>query len=82
MDYDYSPEMGRTATLMSYYDHPFIEKQVRQTEMSNDAFFELVLEGKDLQDLIDIRLKNGEEEDPRLRKIEQLTYNLYSFGHG
>ncbi|MBS0645907.1 MAG: hypothetical protein JSR97_04895, partial [Verrucomicrobia bacterium] len=82
MDYDYSPEMGRTATLMSYYDHPFIEKQVRQTEMNNDAFFELVLEGKDLQDLIDIRLKNGEEEDPRLRKIEQLTYNLYSFGNG
>ena len=50
--------------------------------LHRDAFFEIILEGKDLQALIDMRLKNGEEEDPRLRRIEQLTYNLYSFGNG
>jgi hypothetical protein len=82
LDYDYSHDMGRTVTLMSYYDDPIIEKQVRQIESSSDAFFEIILEGQDLQDLIDIRLKNGEDEDPRLRQIEQLTYNLYSFGNG
>lgn len=82
LDYDYSHEMGKTVTLMSYYDHPIIEKQVRQIESSNDAFFEIILEGQDLQDLIEMRLKNGEQEDPRLRRIEQLTYNLYSFGNG
>jgi ketosteroid isomerase-like protein len=82
LDYDYSHDMGRTVTLMSYYDDPIIEKQVRQIESSSDAFFEIILEGQDLQDLIDIRLKNGESEDPRLRQIEQLTYNLYSFGNG
>lgn len=82
LDYDYSHDMGRTVTRMSYYDHPIIEKQVRQIESSSDAFFELILEGEELQALIDIRLKNGEQEDPRLRQIEQLTYNLYSFGNG
>ncbi len=82
VDYDYSHDMGRSITLMSYHDHPIIEEQVRQIQSSSDAFFELILEGQDLQDLIDIRLKNGEEEDPRLRKIKQLTYNLYSFGEG
>jgi hypothetical protein len=28
------------------------------------------------------RLKESEAEYPRLRQIEQLTYNLYSFGDG
>ncbi len=82
LDYDYSHDMGRTVTLMSYQDDPIIEKQVRQIESSSDAFFELILEGQELQDLIDMRLRNGENEDPRLRQIEQLTYNLYSFGNG
>jgi signal transduction histidine kinase len=82
LDYDYSHDMGRTVTLMTYHDHPIIEEQVRQIQSSSDAFFELTLEGQDLQDLIDIRLKNGEEEDPRLGNINQLTYNLYSFGEG
>ncbi|HSW54123.1 MAG TPA: SpoIIE family protein phosphatase [Ignavibacteriaceae bacterium] len=81
-DYDYSHDMGKTITLMTYHDDPIIEKQVRQIESSSDAFFELILEGQDLQDLIDMRLRNGENEDPRLRQIEQLTYNLYSFGNG
>ncbi|MBP9549265.1 MAG: hypothetical protein KBE86_08940 [Chitinophagales bacterium] len=67
---------------MSYYDHPIIEKQVRKMESSNDAFFEIILEGQDLQDLIDLRIKNGEEEDTRLLNINQLTYNFYSFGDG
>lgn len=82
LDYDYSHDMGRTVTLMSYQDDPIIEKQVRQIESSSDAFFELILEGQELQYLIDMRLRNGENEDPRLRQIEQLTYNLYSFGNG
>jgi signal transduction histidine kinase len=81
-DYDYSHDMGKTVTLMSYHDDPIIERQVQQIESGSDAFFELILEGRELQDLIDMRLRNGESEDPRLRQIEQLTYNLYSFGNG
>lgn len=82
LDYDYSPQLGRSITEMSYYDSPFIENQVRKTESDNGAFFELILEGQELQDLINMRLKNGEAEDPRLRQTKQLTYNLYSFGNG
>jgi len=81
-DYDYSDEMSGTITLMRYDDDPIIERQIEKIESSNDAFFELILEGKELQDLIDLRIKNGEEQDPRLLKIDQLTYNLYSFGDG
>ncbi|PKA83101.1 phospho-acceptor domain-containing protein [Ulvibacter sp. MAR_2010_11] len=81
-DYDYSDEMSGTITLMRYDDDPIIEKQLKAIVASTDAFFEIVLEGKELQDLIDMRLKNGEDEDPRLDKIDQLTYNLYSFGNG
>ncbi len=81
-DYDYSHEMSGTVTLMSYYDDPIIEEQVRQIESSNDAFFEIILEGQTLQDLIDVRRNNGEADDPRLLNIDQLSYNLYSFGNG
>ena len=82
MDYDYSKEMSGTVTRMSYYDDTFIEEQVRKIESSHDAFFELLLEGKQLQNLIDLRIKNGEKPDERLLKTDQLTYNLYSFGNG
>lgn len=82
MDYDYSKLMSGSVTRMSYYDDSFIVEQVRKIESSNDAFFELVLKGKRLQALIDLRIKNGEKPDPRLLKIDQLTYNLYSFGNG
>ena len=82
LDYDYSPEMGRSKTQMNYYDDPVIEKQFKQIGNSVDGFFEIILEGKDLEDLKALRIKNGEEVDDRLNKIDQLTYNLYSFGAG
>jgi signal transduction histidine kinase len=82
LDYDYSPEMGKSITQMNYYDHPIIEKQVQEMNSSTDGFFEIILEGKDLEDLIALRIKNGEAVDERLLEITQLTYNLYSFGEG
>lgn len=82
MDYDYSHDMSGTVTKMSYYDDPIITEQVRQIESSNDAFFELILEGQTLQDLINVRRSNGEADDARLMNIDQLSYNLYSFGNG
>ena len=82
LDYDYSPEMGKTLTRMNYNDHPVLRKQIEQLNESKDGFFEIILEGEELQELIDLRIANGEEEDERLNEIEQLTYNLYSFGGG
>jgi signal transduction histidine kinase len=82
LDYDYSHDMSSAVTLFSYYGDPVIEQQIKKTQSSNDAFFEIELRGKELEELIETRLRNGEKDDPRLRKIDQLTYNLYSFGNG
>ncbi|NND87780.1 MAG: SnoaL-like domain-containing protein, partial [Flavobacteriaceae bacterium] len=82
LDYDYSHDMSSAVTKFSFYGDPVIEQQIQQTRSSNDAFFEIELTGKDLEKLIETRLANGEKDDPRLHGIDQLTYNLYSFGNG
>jgi len=81
-DYDYSHEMSGTITQMSYHDDPTLKGQFRQMAKTTDDFFELLLEGKELEDLKKMRLKNGEAPDPRLDDTDLLTYNLYSFGNG
>ncbi|MEE9429906.1 MAG: SpoIIE family protein phosphatase [Melioribacteraceae bacterium] len=81
-DYDYSHEMLGTITQMSYHDDPTLEGQFKKMATTTNDFFELVLEDKELKDLIAMRIKNGEDEDPRLLNTEILTYNLYSFGNG
>ena len=81
-DYDYSHEMSGTITQMSYHDDPTLQGQFKKMATTTDDFFELVLEGKELDDLKAMRIKNGEDEDPRLNSIDVLTYNLYSFGNG
>ncbi|MEZ5148435.1 MAG: histidine kinase dimerization/phospho-acceptor domain-containing protein [Bacteroidales bacterium] len=81
-DYDYSHEMSGTITQMSYHDDPTLEGQFKMMANTTDDFFELILEGKELEDLIKMRITNGEAPDPRLDKIDLLTYNLYSFGNG
>ena len=81
-DYDYSHEMSGTITQMSYHDDPTLEGQFKKMATTTNDFFELLLEGKELEDLKAMRIKNGESEDPRLYNIDILTYNLYSFGNG
>lgn len=81
-DYDYSHEMSGTITQMSYHDDPTLEGQFKKMATTTEDFFELVLEGKELEDLVNMRLKNGEAQDPRLLNIDLLSYNLYSFGNG
>ncbi|WP_432410504.1 ATP-binding protein [Rasiella sp. SM2506] len=82
LDYDYSHDMSSAVTEFSFYGDPIIEQQIKKTQSANDAFFEIELKGKQLEELIETRLRNGEKDDPRLRKIDHLTYNLYSFGNG
>ena len=82
IDYDYSDKLQGTVTNMHYSDDPSLEEQFRQVVASKDNLFELILEGQELQNLIAMRIKNGEVEDPRLLEIDQLTYNMYSFGNG
>ncbi|MEZ4793057.1 MAG: ATP-binding protein [Gelidibacter sp.] len=82
IDYDYSHDMSSAITPFSFYGDPVIEQQIKQIESSNDAFFEIELKGKQIDELIETRLRNGEKDDPRLHQTEHLTYNLYSFGNG
>lgn len=82
LDYDYSPELGKSTTPMNYNDHPMISNQIQKLNESTDGFFEIILQDKELKELIELRIKNGEQPDERLNKIDQLTYNLYSFGEG
>ncbi len=82
LDYDYSHDMSSAITKFSFYGDPVIEQQIKQIESSNDAFFEIELKGEELEELIETRLRNGEKDDPRLREVDHLTYNLYSFGNG
>ena len=82
LDYDYSYDMSSAVTKFSFYGDPVIEQQIKKTQSANDAFFEIELKGKQLEELIETRLRNGEKDDPRLREIDHLTYNLYSFGNG
>ncbi|CAM3303292.1 nuclear transport factor 2 family protein [Aequorivita lipolytica] len=82
LDYDYSHDMSSAVTEFSFYGDPVIEQQIKKVQSSNDAFFEIELKGAALEELIETRLRNGEKDDPRLRQIDHLTYNLYSFGNG
>lgn len=82
LDYDYSHDMSSAITKFSFYGDPVIEQQIKKVASSNDAFFEIELKGKELDELIETRLRNGEKDDPRLHEIDHLTYNLYSFGNG
>ncbi len=82
LDYDYSHDMSSAVTEFSYYGDPVIEQQIKKVQSSNDAFFEIELKGKELEELIETRIRNGEKDDPRLHKTDHLTYNLYSFGNG
>ena len=74
--------MSSAITHFSFYGDSVIEQQIKQIESSNDAFFEIELKGKQIDELIETRLRNGEKDDPRLHITKHLTYNLYSFGNG
>jgi len=82
LDYDYSHDMSSAITKFSFYGDPVIEQQIKIIESSNDAFFEIELKDEQIEELIKTRLRNGEKDDPRLREVDHLTYNLYSFGNG
>jgi signal transduction histidine kinase/ketosteroid isomerase-like protein len=81
-DYDYSRQMGGTVTQMSYKDDPTLKEQLEDIIATTDGFSEMVLEGQQLQDLIDMRRNNGEADDPRLLNTDSLSYILYAFGKG
>lgn len=82
IDYDYSELMGGTVTQMAYEDDPTLKEQLQDIAKTTDGYSEMVLEGQQLQDLIEMRRRNGEADDPRLNKASSICYILYAFGNG
>jgi signal transduction histidine kinase len=67
---------------MAYDDDPSLVEQVKDIAKTTDGYSEMIFEGQKLKDLIEMRRKNGEADDPRLMKADSLTYILYAFGNG
>ena len=82
LNYDYSDEIGKSATLLDYNAHPVMEKQIKQSRIADDAFSEAVFKGKDLEAMKEFRRKYGEKDDPRIKNITALYYYFYSIGNG
>lgn len=81
-DYDYSELMGGTVTQMTYKDDPTLKEQLQDIAKTTDGYSEMVLEGQQLQDLIEMRRRNVEADDPRLNAATSISYILYAFGNG
>jgi signal transduction histidine kinase len=82
LNHDYSDELGKSITTVSYSAHAFIKRQLKQVRSANDAFSEIILTGNELNEWIEVRRKNGENEDPRLENARSLYYYFYSIGVG
>jgi signal transduction histidine kinase len=82
LNHDYSDELGKSITTVSYNAHSFIKRQLEQVRSANDAFSEIILTGGELNEWIEVRRKNGEKDDPRLENAGALYYYFYSIGTG
>ena len=80
IDYDFSDFAGGSSTRIPYSGHPVIEKYIKEATKKNDAFIEMVVTGKELEDWKEFRRANGETDDPRLDNIATLYYYNYSIG--
>ena len=82
MDYDYSDFLGGSINNIHYDSHPVIENYLKQIKKADDAFAEVIVEGKELDSWRDFRRSSGQLDDPRLDGISALYYYLYSIGIG
>ena len=82
VNYDYSDEIGKSITPLSYNIHPLVDKQMRQIRSAVDAFSETSFSGKELEEWIAFRKKMGEQDDQRIEKTDALYYYFYSIGIG
>ena len=82
INYDYSPEIGKSITPLTFDIHPVIEKQIRQVRSADDAFSETSFTGAELEEWKAFRKSKGEKDDPRIEQLSGLYYYLYSIGTG
>ncbi|HVE61018.1 MAG TPA: hypothetical protein VNA26_04320, partial [Chitinophagaceae bacterium] len=82
IDYDYSDFTGGCISRIPYSGHPAIDKFIREIRSANDAFTEIVITGKELEDWKEFRRNNSEADDARLDTVSALYYYFYSIGPG
>jgi signal transduction histidine kinase/ketosteroid isomerase-like protein len=82
LDYDFSDFTGGSITRNAYSGSPVMEKFISEIRKSNDAFTEIAVTGKELEEWKQFRIANNEKHDPRLDSISGLYYYFYSIGVG
>src|SRR5436190_123706 len=82
LDYDYSDLTGGVITNIPYSDHPVIKRFLKQIRKSDEAFAEIIVRGKELNEWKKFRKSGGQPDDPRLNKTSALYYYFYSVGTG
>ena len=82
LNYDFSPNSGKTLTTIQYKSHPITENLIKETRSSNEVFSEFQLKGKKLQEWRDYRKGMGENDDPALDNTSILSYYFFSFAAG
>jgi hypothetical protein len=81
-DYDYSDFSGGEITNVDYKSHPVVENYLKQIKSAKDAFVEIEIGEKQLNDWKEFRKKIGDYDDPRLDNIKSLYYYFHSIGSG
>jgi len=80
LDHDYSDFAGGAITHTPYTGHPVVEKFMAEIRKTDDAFSEIAVAGKELEDWKEFRITNGQAHDPRLDGIPAFYYYFYSIG--
>ena len=82
VDYDFSEFTGGRISRIPYNSLPFIKKYLKEIRKSIDAFTEIELSGKELEEWKAFRKTSGQTDDPRLDSASALYYYNYSIGVG
>ena len=82
IDYDYSDLTGGVITNIPYNSHPVIKRFLEQIRRSDEAFAEITVRGKELNEWKKFRKNGGQPDDPRLDKTSALYYYFHSVGTG
>src|SRR5436190_14421998 len=82
IDYDYSDLTGGVITNIPYNSHPVIKRFLEQIRRSDEAFAEITVRGKELNEWKKFRKSGGQPDDPGLDKTSALYYYFHSVGTG